>query len=47
VFEGPGNRREPADQALIAQFYQEIGQLKIERDWRRKKGLMPIRRDAD
>jgi transposase-like protein len=47
VFENAGNRREQADQALIAQLYQEIGQLKIERDWLRKKGLMPIRRDAD
>jgi transposase-like protein len=47
VFAGPGNRREQADQALIAQLYQEIGQLKIERDWLRKKGLRPLRRDAD
>jgi transposase-like protein len=47
VFEGPASRREQADQALIAQLYQEIGQLKIERDWLRKKGLMPLRRDAD
>jgi transposase-like protein len=47
LFEGGGNRREQADQAVIAQLSQEIGQLKIERDWLRKKGLMPIRRDAD
>jgi transposase-like protein len=47
LFEGAANRREQADQALIAQLYQEIGQLKIERDWLRKKGLMPLRRDAD
>lgn len=47
VFEGATNRREQADQALIAQLYQEIGQLKIERDWLRKKGLIPLRRDAD
>jgi putative transposase len=47
VFEGAVHRQEQADQALIAQLYQEIGQLKIERDWLRKKGLMPLRRDAD
>jgi transposase-like protein len=47
LFEGSATRREQADQALIAQLYQEIGQLKIERDWLRKKGLMPLRRDAD
>lgn len=37
VFESAWNRREPADQTLIAQLYQEIAQLKIERDWLRKK----------
>jgi transposase-like protein len=47
LFEGPTTRRAQADQALIAQLYQEIGQLKIERDWLRKKGVMLIRRDAD
>jgi hypothetical protein len=46
-FEGAARRREQADQALIAQLYQELGQLKIERDWLRNKGLMPIRRDGD
>jgi transposase-like protein len=47
VFDNAENRWEQADQALIAQLYQEIGQLQIEQDWLRKKGLMPIRRDAE
>ena len=47
LFEGPATRREHADQAIIAPLYQEIGQLKIERDWLRRKGVLPIRRDAD
>jgi len=38
VFESPSSRRERADQALVEQLYQQIGQLKVELDWLRKKG---------
>jgi transposase-like protein len=33
-----GTRQGTADQALIEQLYQQIGQLKVELDWLRKKG---------
>ena len=36
---GSGSRKERA-QALIEQLYQQIGQLKVEVDWLRKKGSM-------
>lgn len=38
VFASPGDRQGKADQALIEQLYQQIGQLKVELDWLRKKG---------
>ncbi len=38
VFASPGDRQSKADQALIEQLYQQIGQLKVELDWLRKKG---------
>ncbi len=36
LFVGPGNRAK-TDEALIAALYQEIGQLKVELDWLKKK----------
>lgn len=38
VFESPSSWHERADQALIEQLYQQIGQLKVELDWLRKRG---------
>jgi transposase-like protein len=38
VFASPADRQGKADQALIEQLYQQIGQLKVELDWLRKKG---------
>ena len=40
VFEsgGPGRRARDQEQ-LVEQLYQEIGQLKVEVDWLRKKGI--------
>jgi transposase-like protein len=40
VFESsaPG-RREREQEQLVEQLYQEIGQLKVEVDWLRKKGI--------
>jgi transposase-like protein len=37
-FEGAARQRHKADDALLAQLYQEIGQLNVARDWLRKKG---------
>jgi hypothetical protein len=34
---GDGDREKEADQALIAQLYQHIGQLKVERDFLKDK----------
>jgi transposase-like protein len=45
VFESPKSRHERVDEALIEQLYQEIGQLKVELDWLRKKGRPLPRRD--
>jgi transposase-like protein len=41
TFEGGGNgsRKERAQEQLIEQLYQQIGQLKVEVDWLRKKGI--------
>lgn len=39
TFEGSGSRKERAQEALIEQLYQQIGQLKVEVDWLRKKGI--------
>jgi|SRR5579859_1508803 len=36
---GSGNRRERTQEQLIEQLYQQIGQLKVEVDWLRKKGI--------
>lgn len=33
VFEGANGKRQKGDEALIAQLYQQIGQLKVERDF--------------
>ncbi len=33
VFEGANGKREKGDEALIAQLYQQIGQLKVEKDF--------------
>jgi transposase-like protein len=39
VFEsGVSGRRERDQEQLVEQLYQEIGQLKVEVDWLRKKG---------
>ena len=40
VFEsGAPGRREREQEQLVEQLYQEIGQLKVEVDWLRKKGI--------
>jgi transposase-like protein len=40
VFEsGATGRREREQEHLVEQLYQEIGQLKVEVDWLRKKGI--------
>jgi transposase-like protein len=41
AFEGGGTRRrkERGQEQLIEQLYQQIGQLKVEVDWLRKKGI--------
>lgn len=40
VFEsGAPGQREREQERLVAQLYQEIGQLKVEVDWLRKKGI--------
>lgn len=38
VFARPHPRQDHDEQALIDQLYQQIGQLKVELDWLRKKG---------
>jgi transposase len=37
LFGGDGDREKEADQTLIAQLYQHIGQLKVERDFLQDK----------
>jgi putative transposase len=40
IFEsGNATRRERGHEHLVEQLYQEIGQLKVEVDWLRKKGI--------
>jgi transposase-like protein len=40
VFDSGGaGRREREQEQLVEQLYQEIGQLKVEVDWLRKKGI--------
>ena len=36
---GSATRREREHEQLVEQLYQEIGQLKVEVDWLRKKGI--------
>lgn len=38
VFDHPPSRQERAQEELVEQLYQQIGQLKVELDWLRKKG---------
>jgi transposase len=37
LFGGDGDREKEADQTLIAQLYQHLGQLKVERDFLKDK----------
>lgn len=40
IFEGGhAGRREREQEQMVEQLYQEIGQLKVEVDWLRKKGM--------
>jgi transposase-like protein len=39
AFENAGGRRDHAQAQLVEQLYQQIGQLKVEVDWLRKKGI--------
>lgn len=40
IFEGgSASRRERDHEQLVEQLYQQIGQLKVEVDWLRKKGI--------
>lgn len=38
VFARPGTERAQSEEALIATFYQEIGQLKVDLDFLKKSG---------
>ena len=38
LFEAATSQKHKADEAWLAQLYEEIGQLKVELDWLRKKG---------
>jgi len=41
IFAGDGNHKKKDDAALVARLYQQIGQLKVELDWLKKKsGLL-------
>lgn len=40
VFASPRSRSEGSSEALLAQLYQRIGQLEVERDWLKKKGAV-------
>jgi hypothetical protein len=43
VFESGASRRgEREQEQLVEQLYQEIGQLKVEVDWLRKKGIVRL-----
>ncbi len=42
AFESGGGRDERAQEQLVAQLYQQIGQLKVEVDWLRKKGISRV-----
>ena len=42
IFAGPQRKSEAEAEALQARLYQQIGQLKVEVDWLKKKsGRMP------
>jgi transposase-like protein len=40
VFEGGQGRSEKASEALVAELYQQIGQLKVERDFLARKSRL-------
>jgi putative transposase len=37
IFARPGKKADSTQEALVARLYQEIGQLKVELDWLKKK----------
>jgi transposase-like protein len=37
IFEGANGKRQKSDEALIAQLYQQIGQLKVEKDFLQRR----------
>lgn len=39
ICEGGAGRRDRDQEQLVEQLYQQIGQLKVEMDWLRKKGV--------
>jgi len=41
-----GRQRDQAAEGLIATLYQEIGQLKMELDWLKKRTQGPLRRNG-
>jgi hypothetical protein len=42
AFAGKGDRDRQRQEALVAELYRQIGQLKVELDWLKKKsGLEP------
>ena len=40
VFERPPDSTQRSDEALAAELYQQIGQLKVELDWVKKKAAL-------
>lgn len=46
AFEGGGSRRGREQAQLVEQLYQQIGQLKVEVDWVRKKGIVRLPRSG-
>jgi transposase-like protein len=40
VFANPRSKSDGSSEALLAQLYQKIGQLEVERDWLKKKGAV-------
>jgi len=42
LFAARSGKREQADEALKAQLYQQLGQLKVELDWVNKKLDLPV-----
>jgi transposase-like protein len=37
IFEGANGKRQKSDEGLIAQLYQQIGQLKVEKDFLQRR----------